>query len=149
MAVYTYTSDNIDFSTFDVWSNTAYVEDTNINLGAAVTGIFPDFSLNDISVSGFYNRSLFYGNIISTGNGTVQVTYPYTSTPTGEQEQVRNVDYSVYSYIRLTAAATYPYTFSEWRTAPFGGGSQMGTSANLDLFVNSFITVENFYAYFV
>ena len=149
MAVYTYTSDNINFSTFDVWSNTAFVEDTDINLGGAVTSIFPDVSLTDIRVSDLYNRSFFYGNAISTGNGTVQVTQPYSSDTSPDSLQIRNVDYSVHSYVRLTAVGTYPFSFSEWRTDAFGGGSQISTSANLDLLVNSFTSIENFYAYFV
>ena len=62
--------------------------------------------------------------------------------------QIKNVDYSVYSYVRLTAAGTYPYNFSEWRTASGGGGSQISTSANLDLTVSDYTSQQNFYAYF-
>lgn len=149
MAVYTYSNSDIDFSTFDIWSNAGYTNDTDINLGAIGTNIFPTLSITDVSVSDFYNRSLFYGNVISTGNGTVQVTQPYSSATSPDTLQILNVDYSVYSFIRLTAVATYPYTFSEWRTDALGGGTQISTSANLDLTSTDQVSTLNFYAYFV
>ena len=95
-----------------------------------------------------YNRSWFYGNAISTGNGTVQVTSPYTSGTSSGTLVVKNVDFSVFSSLTLTAAGTYPYNFSEWRTASGGGGTQLGTNANLTLTVSDHTSVENFYAYF-
>ena len=58
------------------------------------------------------------------------------------------VDFSVFSSLTLTAAGTYPYNFSEWRTASGGGGTQLGTNANLTLTVSDHTSVENFYAYF-
>jgi hypothetical protein len=149
MAVYTYTTTNISFSTFDIWSNAGYTDDTDINLGAIGLEMEPALSLSDVAVSDLYNRSIFYGNVISTGNGTVQITYPYTSATSTGTLQIKNVDYSVYSYIRLAAVGTYPFNFSEWRTASGGGGTQISTSANLDLTVSDYTSQVNFYAYFV
>ena len=148
MAVYTYSTTNIDFSTFDVWSNTGFTDDTDITLSTVLSDAYPAAS-NPSSVSEIYNRSWFYGNAVSTGNGTVQITYPYSSTTSTGTLQVKNVDYSVYAYVRLTAVGTYPYNFSEWRTASGGGGSQISTSANLDLTVSDYTSQVNFYAYFV
>lgn len=148
MAVYTYTSTNTSFSTFDVWSNAGFTDNTDITLSTVLTDSYPAAS-NPSSVSEIYNRSWFYGNVIAIANGTVQVTYPYTSATSTGTLQIKNVDYSVYSYVRLTAAGTYPYTFSEWRTASGGGGTQISTSINLDLTVSDHTSVENFYAYFV
>ena len=148
MAVYTYSTTNIDFSTFDVWSNTGFTDDTDITLSTVLSYAYPA-ATNPSSVSQIYNRSWFYGNAVSTGNGTVQITYPYTSATSTGTLQVKNVDYSVYAYVRLTAVGTYPYNFSEWRTASGGGGSQISTSANLDLTVSDYTTQVNFYAYFV
>ena len=148
MAVFTYSSTNIDFSTFDTWSNTGFTDDTDITLSTVLNDAYPA-ATNPTSVSEIYNRSWFYGNTVSTGNGTVQVTYPYTSATSTGTLQVKNVDYSVYSYVRLTAVGTYPYNFSEWRTASGGGGSQISTSANLDLTVTDYTSQVDFYAYFV
>lgn len=147
MAVYTYTSADIDFSSFDVWSNAGFTDNTDITLSTVLTDSYPA-ATNPSSVSEIYNRSWFYGNAIAVANGTVQITYPYTSTASSSTLQIKNVDYSVYSYVRLTAAGTYPYNFSEWRTASGGGGSQISTSANLDLTVSDYTSQQNFYAYF-
>lgn len=149
MAVYTYTTTNIDFSSFDVWSNAGFTDDTDINLNSVLSDAYPEAGITDVNVSDIYNRSWFYGNVISTGNGTVQITYPYTSATSTGTLQIKNVDYSVYSYIRLAAVGTYPYNFSEWRTAAGGGGTQISTSANLDLTVSDYTSQVDFYAYFV
>lgn len=149
MAVYTYTTTNIDFSSFDVWSNAGFTDDTNINLNSVLSDAYPEAGIIDVNVSDIYNRSWFYGNVVSTGNGTVQITYPYSSATSTGTIEIKNVDYSVYSYIRLAAVGTYPYNFSEWRTASGGGGTQISTSANLDLTVSDYTSQVNFYAYFV
>ena len=148
MAVYTYTTTNIDFSTFDVWSNAGFSNDSNITLSTVLTDAYPAESAPN-SVSEIYNRSWFYGNAASTGNGTVQITYPYTSTTSTGTIAIKNVDYGTYAYVRLTAVGTYPYNFSEWRTASGGGGTQISTSANLDLTVSDYTSQVTFYAYFV
>ena len=147
MAVFTYTTTNINFSTFDSWSNTNFTDDTNITLSTVLDNAYPAESAPH-SVSEIYNRSWFYGNVISEGNGSVQVIQPYTSVTSTGTIAIKNVDYSVYSFIRLTAAGTYPFTFSEWRTASGGGGTQISTSANLDLTVSDYTSQVNFYAYF-
>ena len=149
MAVYTYTSSDIDFSTFDVWSNASFTDDTDITLSTVLTDAYPAAALTDVSISDIYNRSWFYGNVIGTGNGTVQVTSPYSSATSTGTVAIKNVDYSVHSFIRLSAVGTYPYNFSEWRTASGGGGTQISTSAILDLTVTDYTTQVNFYAYFV
>ena len=147
MAVFTYTTTNIDFSTFDTWSNQGYTNDTDINLSDVLSDSFPAAS-NPASVSEIYNRSWFYGNVIATANGTVSVTTPYSSGTSTGTIVIKNVDYSVYSSIVLTAAGTYPYNFSEWRTASGGGGTQISTNANLTLTVSDYTSQLNFYAYF-
>ena len=148
MAVYTYSVTDVYFSTFDIWSNTGFTDDTDITLSTVLSDTYPA-ATNPTSVSEIYNRSWFYGNAVSTGNGTVQITYPYTSATSAGTLQIKNVDYSVYAYVRLSAVGTYPYNFSEWRTASGGGGTQISTSANLDLTVSDYTSQVNFYAYFV
>ena len=147
MAVQTYTTTNINFSTFDVWSNQGFTDDTNITLSTVLSDAHPASSA-PYGVGEIYNRSWFYGNAVSTGNGTVQVTNPYTSATSTGTLAIKNVDYSVHTTITLTAAGTYPFNFSEWRTASGGGGSQISTSANLNLTVSDYTSQVNFYAYF-
>tara|TARA_B100001287_G_scaffold269997_1_gene268139 strand:+ start:2130 stop:2576 length:447 start_codon:yes stop_codon:yes gene_type:complete len=147
MAVYTYTTSNVNFGSFDVWSNAGFTDNTDITLSTVLSDAYPAAS-NPSSVSEIYNRSWFYGNVVAGTNGTVQITYPYTSATSTGTLQIKNVDYGTYSYVRLTAAGTYPYNFSEWRTASGGGGSQISTSADLDLTVSDYTSQQNFYAYF-
>lgn len=147
MAVYTYSTTNINFSTFDVWSNASFTDDTDITLSTVLTDAYPA-AANPSGVGEIYNRSWFYGNVIATANGTVQVTAPYTSATSTGTLVVKNVDYSVHTTVTLAAVGTYPYNFSEWRTASGGGGSQISTSANLNLTVTDQTSQLNFYAYF-
>jgi hypothetical protein len=147
MAVYTYSSTNTNFSTFDVWSNAGFTDDTNITLSTVLTDAYPAAS-NPSGVGEIYNRSWFYGNAIATANGTVQVTAPYTSGTSTGTLVVKNVDFSVHTTVTLTAAGTYPYNFSEWRTASGGGGSQISTNAALSLTVTDQTSQVDFYAYF-
>ena len=147
MAVFTYTTTNVTFSSFDTWSN-SIASDSNVSLDTVLNDAYPASSRPE-QVSEIYNRSWFYGNVVGTGNGTVQVTYPYTSATSTGTIQIKNVDYSVYAYIRLVAVGTYPFNFSQWRTAAGGGGTQISTSATLDLTVSDYTSQTNFYAYFV
>ena len=56
MAVYTYSSTNTNFSTFDVWSNAGFTDDTNITLSTVLTDAYPAAS-NPSGVGEIYNRS--------------------------------------------------------------------------------------------
>ena len=147
MAVKTYSTSDINFGSFDEWSRANFTNDTNITLSTVLTDAYPA-AATPHGVSEIYNRSWFYGSIHSEGNGTVAVTTPYSSGASTGTINVKNVDYSVYSSIVFTAVATYPYTFSEWRTATGGGGTQIGTTAALTLTVSDHTSVQNFYAYF-
>ena len=97
MAVYTYTSADIDFSSFDVWSNAGFTDNTDITLSTVLTDSYPA-ATNPSSVSEIYNRSWFYGNAIAVANGTVQITYPYTSTASSSTLQIKNVDYNLFPF---------------------------------------------------
>lgn len=149
MAVITYTSNDITFDSFDVWSNANFGNNTNITLSNVLTDAYPASVPGDSSVSDIYNRSWFYGNVVSTGNGSVEVTLPYSSGASTSTLIIKNVDYSVYSSITLTATGTYPYNFSEWRTEAGGGGTQISTNAALVLTSTDYPLQLNFYAYFV
>lgn len=149
MAVVTISSTDVQFSTFDDWSNAGFTADTDINLSAVLTDAFPAAS-GPYSVSDFYNRSFFYGNVICDGNNTnsVQVTVPYTSATSTSTLAVKNIDFSVYSSISFVATVGYGLTFNGWYTAASGGGTQITTSTTLTLTVSDQTSVENFYAYF-
>lgn len=147
MAVKTYSTTNINFGSFDDWSRAGFTDDTDITLSTVLTDAYPAHSAS-YGVGEIYNRSWFYGSVHSEGNGTVEVTTPYSSGTSTGTINIKNVDYSVYSSVVLSAVATYPYTFSEWRTGTGGGGTQISTNATLTLTVTDQTSVENFYAYF-
>jgi len=147
MAVKTYSTSDINFGSFDEWSNANFTDDTNITLSTVLTDAYPAHSAS-YGVGEIYNRSWFYGDVHSTGNGTVAVTTPYSSGTSTGTITIKNVDYSVYSSVVLSAVGTYPYNFSEWRTASGGGGTQLSTSATLTLTVSDHTSVTDFYAYF-
>lgn len=146
MAVYTYTTSNIAFSSFDTWSN-SIASDSNVSLATVLNDAYPAATA-DYKVSELYNRSWFYGNIVAGSNGQVSVTYPYASDASTGTIAVKNVDYSVYNYITFTAIPTYPATMNSWRTAANGGGSSITTSTTLTIYVGDYTTQTNFYAHF-
>ena len=147
MAVYTYTTTNIEFSTFDTWSN-EIASDSNVTLSTVLNDAYPAAAAS-YAVSELYNRSWFYGSIVAGSNGAVKVTYPYDSgTASTGTVVVKNVDYSVYSYVTLTAIPTYPATMNSWRTAANGGGSSITTSTTLSLYVGDYTGQTTFYAHF-
>jgi len=147
MAIFTYSTSDINFSTFDTWSNAGFSDDTDITLSTVLTDAYPAHSAS-YGVGEIYNRSWFYGNVHAVANGTVQVTAPYTSATSTGTLAIKNVDYSIFTTITLTAAGTYPYNFSEWRTSSGGGGTQISTSANLNITVSDYTSQVDFYAYF-
>ena len=147
MAVFTYITTNIEFSSFDTWSN-QIASDSNVTLSTVLNDAYPA-PASPYAVSELYNRSWFYGSIVAGANGAVKVTYPYDSgTASTGTITVKNVDYSVYSYLTFTAVPTYPATMNSWRTAANGGGSAITTSTTLSLYVGDYTTTTTFYAYF-
>jgi len=149
MAIYTYGSSNIAFSTFQTWANNVN-SSTNITLSDATSDFAPANSA-PFSVSEFApNTVIFYGSLVAGTGGQVSVTAPYTSG-TSTSIVVKNVLLSSYS-VSITAVQTYPYVFHSWRTAANGGGTQLSTSATLTISNASSTTVKAptpYYAYFV
>lgn len=146
MAVYTYTTTNINFSSFDTWSN-EIASDSNVTLSTVLNDAYPA-PASPYAVSELYNRSWFYGNIVAGANGAVKVSYPYDSGTSTGTIVVKNVDYSVYSYVTFTAIPTYPATMNSWRTAASGGGSAITTSTTLSVYVGDYTAQTTFYAHF-
>ena len=80
MAVHTYGTTNVSFSSFDIWSN-GVSSDSNVTMNNALTDATPSNS-NPTSASEIYNNNWFYGSLqISTG-GYVAVSYTHLTLPT-------------------------------------------------------------------
>ena len=121
MSVFSYTTTNVQFSTFDVWSNAGFTANTNINLSNVLTDAHPAESAPN-SVSEIYNTSWFYGSVqVSTG-GFVDISGAYTAADVNTTTTLKNVDLGL-SNLVLTAdeAAAYPRTFVRWRAGGSGG----------------------------
>lgn len=154
MAVITYSTTNVSFSTFDTWSNNGYTNDTNINLSSVLTDAFPADNGAPYSVSELYNRSWFYGTVQKSslnnaGNADsfVELTAPYSVGQTVSPFTVKNVDYSVYSTVTLVATTGYLVTFLGWYDADTGG-TQLSTNTTLSLTSANHTGVTAFYARF-
>ena len=143
MAVISY-SGNVQFSTFDTWSNNIS-SDADVSLSSAMGDMYPAQSA-PYNVSTLNNESIFYGTFTADTGGTVSLTAPYTvgATTTFNAKNVIISD----NTMTAVATATYPYAFNSWRTASGGGGTQLSTSATLTLTSTDHTSVTTFYAYF-
>lgn len=150
MAVQDYGTTNISFSTFDVWSNAGFTDDSNITLSTVLIDALPAATA-PYSVSEIYNRKWFYGKAAVDASGTdpgvVNITAPY-STGSGVELIIDNIDYSVHATVTLEAVPTYPRTFIQWRTEPLGGGTQISTNATINLTATDQTSTTEFWAYF-
>lgn len=146
MAVYVYGTYNIGFDQFITWSNNE-TSLSNLDMGNAMGDMYPDQTSPDIS--SLRLEYIFYGDVVAGANGTVGISSPYTVAQTSGTIGVKNVFLSTYS-ITISAVATYPYTFSAWRTASGGGGSVISTSSTLTISVaNNNYSHAEYHAYFV
>jgi hypothetical protein len=153
MAVHSYGTTNIAWSSFDSWSN-QYSSDSNVSFTTVVGGLQPSQTPPNKSVGGVLRSTSFlYGSVVAGTGGTVSVTSGYTQSA-ASSFTLANVDFSSIASITLTATATYPYTFHSWRTAASGGGSSLGTTGQgtttgtLTLTSGVHTSVGTFYAYF-
>ena len=106
----------------------------------------------DISLSTLQGASIFYGNfLVSPDNArnagcTVELTAPYSLSPTGTSTRIRNMDLTAHS-ITMTAKAVYPFYFDRWR----GGspsGTVLGTSNTLTITDAAVADYQTYYAVF-
>ena len=153
MAVYSYGSTNINFSTFDVWS-TEYSSNSNISLDT-VMGAFEPADTAPHSVSELQNESILYGTVTVNGTGTVAVTAPYTIAANSSSITLKNSLFSVHPTITVTATAVYPNYLEGFYTGPNGTGTLLvdynepATTGTLSLTSTAYTSTVNFYAYFV
>jgi hypothetical protein len=148
MAVYTYGTTNVSFSTFDIWSN-GVSSDSNVTMTNALSDATPANS-NPTSASEIYNNNWFYGTLqISTG-GYVDVSGPgsYSISDASSTTTLKNVNLDEGNLV-LTAdeTAAYPRTFVRWR-AGSSGGTQIQTAETLTLTAATQTSTTVFYAEF-
>lgn len=147
MAVYSYGTTNIAWSTFDTWS-TAVASDSNVSLNAVMDNLQPT-DTTPHQASELRSNAFLYGTVSCATGGTVSVTSGYTQGAT-TSFTLANVDFGSISSITITATATYPYFFSQWR----GDGTVISTTGtgtttgNLTLTSGVYTGVTSFYAEF-
>lgn len=146
MAVHTYGTTNIAFSSFDTWSNNVS-SDSNVTMNDALGDTVPSNS-NPTSASEIYNNNWFYGSLqVSTG-GYVDISATGYSVADSQGATIKNVNLDE-SNLTLTAdeSAAYPRTFVRWR-AGGSGGSQISTNTTLTLTAADQTSTTVFYAEF-
>jgi len=146
MAVYTYGTTNISFSTFDTWSN-GVASDSNVTMNNALSDAVPANS-NPTSASEIYNNNWFYGSLqVSTG-GYVDITATGYSVADSTGATFKNVNLDE-SNLTLVAdeTAAYPRTFVRWRRGG-SGGAEISTSTTLTLTSANETATTVFYAEF-
>jgi len=148
MAVYTYGTTNISFSSFDTWSNNVS-SDSNVTMGNALGDASPSNS-NPTSASEIYDNNWFYGTLqVSTG-GFVDVSGPgsYSLSDVSTTTTLKNCNLDL-GNLTLTAdeTAAYPRTFVRWR-AGGSSGSEIQTAEALTLTTSNQTSTTIFYAEF-
>lgn len=147
MAVKTYGTTNISFSSFDEWANNIS-SDSNVTMNNALADASPANS-NPTSASEIYNNNWFHGEVqVSTG-GFVDVSAgSYTLSDVSTTTTLKNVNLDLNS-ITLTAdeTAAYPRTFVRWR-AGGSSGTQIQTGTTLTLGPSDQTSTTVFYAEF-
>ena len=146
MAVHTYGTTNIAFSSFDTWSNNVS-SDSNVTMNDALGDAVPSNS-NPTSASEIYNNNWFYGTLqVSTG-GYVDISATGYSVADSQGATLKNVNLDE-SNLTLTAdeTAAYPRTFVRWR-AGGASGTEIQTNEVLTLTSADQTSTTIFYAEF-
>lgn len=146
MARFTYGSNNIEYQTFNSWSN-ALDPASTLNIGASTAySEFNPAQTDNYAASFLQGSSVFYGSVVAGTGGDVAISAPYTVSATSNIT-VKNVNVTNTS-ITLVASTSYPWVFNSWRTATGGGGSSISTNATLTINDDSAADHTNYYAYF-
>ena len=147
MAVHTYGTTNISFSSFDTWSNNV-ASDSDVTMNDALGDAVPSNS-NPTSASEIYNNNWFYGQLqVSTG-GYVDVSATgYSVADATGTSTLKNVNLDE-SNLTLTAdeTAAYPRTFVRWRREN-SSGTEISTNTVLTLTSAAATSTGVFYAEF-
>ena len=146
MAVHTYGTTNLAFSSFDTWSNNVS-SDSNVTMNDALGDAVPSNS-NPTKASEIYNNNWFYGTLqVSTG-GYVDISATGYSVADSQGATLKNVNLDE-SNLTLTAdeTAAYPRTFVRWR-AGGASGTEIQTNEVLTLTSANQTSTTIFYAEF-
>lgn len=141
----TYGSSNVNWGSFDEWSNVT-TSDTNAKISQAKSDMYPA-QTSPWSAGTLRNTTIFKGTINRGDGGTIALSAPYTVAATTSAIVVKNVFLSSYN-ITIVAAASYPWTFHSWRTASGGGGSAISTSATFTITNDGSADYATYWAYF-
>jgi hypothetical protein len=146
MARFTYGTNNIEYQTFNSWSNALDSGNTsNISASSAFSEFNPAIT-SDYAASFLQGSSVFYGSVVAGTGGNVDISAPYTVAAT-TNITVKNVNVTNTS-ITINATTSYPWVFDSWRTAAGGGGSQISTNAALTITDAAVADHTVYYAYF-
>lgn len=146
MARFTYGTNNIEYQTFNSWSNALDSGNTsNISASSAFSEFNPAIT-SDYAASFLQGSSVFYGSVVAGTGGNVDISAPYTVAAT-TNITVKNVNVTNTS-ITINATTSYPWVFDSWRTAAGGGGSQISTNATLTVTDAAVADHTVYYAYF-
>lgn len=146
MARFTYGTNNIEYQTFNSWSNALDSGNTsNISASSAFSEFNPAIT-SDYAASFLQGSSVFYGSVVAGTGGSVDISAPYTVAAT-TNITVKNVNVTNTS-ITINATTSYPWVFDSWRTAAGGGGSQISTNATLTVTDAAVADHTVYYAYF-
>tara|TARA_B100000085_G_scaffold178925_1_gene163253 strand:+ start:1398 stop:1844 length:447 start_codon:yes stop_codon:yes gene_type:complete len=147
MAVHTYGTTNISFSSFDTWANNIS-SDSNVTMNNALADASPANS-NPTSASEIYNNNWFYGQVQVSSGGFVDVAAgDYTLNDVNSTTTLKNVNLDL-NDLTLTAdeTAAYPKTFVRWR-AGGASGTEIQTGEVLTLNASTQTSTTIFYAEF-
>ena len=147
MAVHTYGTTNISFSSFDTWANNIG-SDSNVTMNNALADASPANS-NPTSASEIYNNNWFYGQVQVSSGGFVDVAAgDYTLNDVNSTTTLKNVNLDL-NDLTLTAdeTAAYPKTFVRWR-AGGASGTEIQTGEVLTLNASTQTSTTIFYAEF-
>tara|TARA_B100000212_G_C27375485_1_gene534501 strand:- start:1002 stop:1448 length:447 start_codon:yes stop_codon:yes gene_type:complete len=147
MAVQTYGTTNISFSSFDTWANNIG-SDSNVTMNNALADASPANS-NPTSASEIYNNNWFYGQVQVSSGGFVDVAAgDYTLNDVNSTTTLKNVNLDL-NDLTLTAdeTAAYPKTFVRWR-AGGASGTEIQTGEVLTLNASTQTSTTIFYAEF-
>jgi hypothetical protein len=143
MSVVAFTAYNIRFGNEGTFGGTSQLSNlwmgtTNVSLQTIyTTRIYPRGPANGANLSTFRSSKwrVIRLNSNDYAKGNVSFTYPITvssaGNPVGDNYTFSNLDYS---YVTVTATPTYPYTFQRWETLTPTAGTNISTSASVNLF---------------
>lgn len=155
MAVYSYASNaSVSLSSIENWHNSYEESDTNVSMQTIFTNLEPADSAPH-SLSELRGTSFLYGDVLTSGTGTVRVTSGYSGQGAASSFKLKNVNFDLVSSVVLTADAVYPNYLEGWYSGPNGTGTLLAdynepaTTGTLTLTESTFTSVTGFYAYFV